>query len=92
MSRPKPVLTLIIKTLAQRLDPRISVRQIFKKAQQIAPCLLLFKDIDSLIIDQVRIYFFNEVDGLKDNKGILMIDSTNNRTSSAIYLEISEVS
>lgn len=42
-----------------------------------APCLLIFEDIDSLVDDRVRSYFLNEVDGLESNHGILMIGSTN---------------
>ena len=79
MARPKPVTTLVVKTLAQRSGPQMSVRQIFTKARQTAPCLLLFEDVDSLVTDQVRSYFLNEVDGLENNEGILMIGSTNNR-------------
>ena len=78
MARPKAIPTLVVKTLAQRSGPQMSVRQIFTKARQSAPCLLLFEDVDSLVTDQVRSYFFNEVDGLEDNEGILMIGSTNN--------------
>ena len=93
MTRPKPVPTLVVKTLTQRFyGPQMSVRQIFTKARQIAPCLLLFEDVDSLVTDQVRSYFFNEVDGLEDNEGILMIGSTNNCTSLTIKLEMSEIS
>ena len=78
MTRPKPIPTLVVKTLAQRsFGPQMSVRQIFTKARRTAPCLLLFEDVDSLVTDQVRSYFFNEVDGLEDNEGILMIGSTN---------------
>lgn len=78
LTRPEPVPTLVIKTLAQRsFGPQMSVRQIFTKARQTAPCLVLFEDIDSLVTEQVRSYFFNEVDGLEDNSGILMVGSTN---------------
>lgn len=42
-----------------------------------APCLLVFEDLDSLIDDDTRSYFLNEVDGLASNNGILMIGSTN---------------
>lgn len=80
-TRSNPISKLVVKTLAQRgYGPQQSVRQIFTKARQTAPCLLLFEDIDSLVTDQVRSYFFNEVDGLEDNQGILMIGSTNNCT------------
>ena len=62
----------------------MSLRQIFSKARQTAPCLLLFEDIDSLVTEEVRSYFFNEVDGLEDNRGILMVGSTNSCKSSQI--------
>lgn len=42
-----------------------------------APCLLIFEDLDSLVTDKTRSYFLNEVDGLESNDGILMIGSTN---------------
>ena len=50
---------------------------IFEKARQTAPCYLVFEDLDSLVNDQVRSYFLNEVDGLQNNDGIFMIGSTN---------------
>lgn len=82
MTRSDPIPTLYVKTLAQRgYSEQMSVRQIFKKARQTAPCLLLFEDVDSLVTEHVRSYFLNEVDGLEDNDGILMIGSTNNRRS-----------
>ena len=50
--RPQPAPTLIVKTLAQRsFSPQMSVRQIFTKARQAAPRLLLFEDIDSLVME-----------------------------------------
>lgn len=42
-----------------------------------APCVLIFEDLDSMITEEVRSYFLNEVDGLDSNDGILMIGSTN---------------
>jgi transitional endoplasmic reticulum ATPase len=54
-----------------------AIRQIFQKARSQAPCLLIFEDLDSLVNDDIRSYFLNEVDGLESNDGILMIGSTN---------------
>ncbi|KAJ4366256.1 hypothetical protein N0V83_007892 [Neocucurbitaria cava] len=54
-----------------------SIRAIFQKARDMAPCLLIFEDLDSLVNDDIRSYFLNEVDGLESNDGILMIGSTN---------------
>lgn len=68
---------LYVKTFSSFNGPEYSIRQIFLKARQMAPCLLIFEDIDSLVSPNVRSYFLNEVDGLESNHGILMIGSTN---------------
>lgn len=59
------------------MGPERSLADIFNKARQEAPCYLVFEDLDTIITPQVRSYFFNEVDGLKNNDGIFMIGSTN---------------
>lgn len=68
---------LYVKTFNSYMGPEAGIRQIFLKARQMAPCLLIFEDIDSLVNVAVRSYFLNEVDGLESNHGILMIGSTN---------------
>ncbi|EJT50527.1 ATP-dependent Zn protease [Trichosporon asahii var. asahii CBS 2479] len=50
---------------------------IFKGARDMAPCLLIFEDLDSMIDDDNRSYFLNEVDGMDSNDGLLMIATTN---------------
>jgi hypothetical protein len=78
MHRSNPIPTLYVKTLAvQSFGPQWSLQIIFTKARQIAPCLLIFEDIDSAVTDSVRSYFFNELDGLESNEGILILGSTN---------------
>ena len=42
-----------------------------------APCLLIFEDIDTIVTPMSRSYFFNEVDGLENNDGLFMVASTN---------------
>lgn len=54
-----------------------AVREIFVKARQSAPCLLVFEDLDSLITDNVKSVFFNEVDGLESNEGLMMLGILN---------------
>jgi transitional endoplasmic reticulum ATPase len=39
---------------------------------------LIFEYLDSLITQETRSYFLNEVDGSESNDGILMIGSINN--------------
>ncbi|KFZ11234.1 hypothetical protein V502_07653 [Pseudogymnoascus sp. VKM F-4520 (FW-2644)] len=57
--------------------PKHSIREIFSRARTMAPCLLIFEDLDSLVTAKIRAYFLNEVDGLESNDGICMIGSTN---------------
>ena len=75
--RPDPIPTLYVRSLKSWQGPEHSIQQIFIKARQTAPCFLVFEDLDSIITDNVRSYFLNEVDGLESNDGILMLGSTN---------------
>lgn len=75
--RDQPVASLYVKSFKTCAGEEYSIREIFSKARTMAPCLLIFEDLDSLVVDKVRSYFLNEVDGLEDNNGILMIGSTN---------------
>lgn len=72
-----PVPTLYVRSLVSFMGPEGSLAAIFGKAREMAPCYLVFEDLDSLVSDSVRSYFLNEVDGLKNNDGIFMIGSTN---------------
>lgn len=77
-SRKNPTVeVLYVKTLTNMGGPERAIRVIFQKARAMAPCLLVFEDLDSLISPQARSYFLNEIDGLESNHGILMIGSTN---------------
>ncbi|CZS90402.1 hypothetical protein WAI453_004190 [Rhynchosporium graminicola] len=69
--------SLYVKSFSSYGGPEYGIRQIFLMARRMAPCLLIFEDIDSLVSPFVRSYFLNEVDGLESNHGILMIGSTN---------------
>ena len=53
------------------------IRAIFTQARAMAPCLLIFEDIDTIVTPASRSYFFNEVDGLENNDGLFMVASTN---------------
>ncbi|KAI2466355.1 P-loop containing nucleoside triphosphate hydrolase protein [Annulohypoxylon bovei var. microspora] len=75
--RKEPIPTLYVRTLTSYSGPEYSINQIFTKARQFAPCYLVFEDLDTIVSDDVRSYFLNEVDGLKSNDGIFMIGSTN---------------
>lgn len=77
-SRAEPIPSLYVKSLTTACQTeQFAIRQIFTMARSQAPCLLIFEDLDSLVGDNIRSYFLNEVDGLESNDGILMIGSTN---------------
>ncbi|EME44520.1 hypothetical protein DOTSEDRAFT_72104 [Dothistroma septosporum NZE10] len=71
------VASMYVKSFEAQDGQQYSIRQIFKQARIMAPCMLIFEDLDSLVVDKFRSYFLNEVDGLENNDGILMIGSTN---------------
>lgn len=75
-TRKDPVPTLYVRSLRSFGGPEYSINQIFTRARQEAPCLLVFEDLDSIITDDVRSYFLNEVDGIRGNNGILMVSVT----------------
>nr|WP_230967796.1 ATP-binding protein [Nostoc sp. WHI] len=63
-----------------------NIRKIFKQARQSAPCILVLEDIDSLLTEENRSFFLNELDGFALNEGIITIATTNHpeRLDSAI--------
>ncbi|KAI3393465.1 hypothetical protein diail_4229 [Diaporthe ilicicola] len=72
-----PIPTLYVRSLQSYMGPEYSIKTIYDKARSMSPCYLIFEDLDTIITDNVKSYFFNEVDGLKSNDGIFMVGSTN---------------
>jgi transitional endoplasmic reticulum ATPase len=73
-----PISALYVKTFKTKMfTPQNSIRIVFNKARDMAPCVLIFEDLDSFIDEDARSYFLNEIDGFSPNKGILIIASTN---------------
>ncbi|KAH7385137.1 P-loop containing nucleoside triphosphate hydrolase protein [Cadophora sp. MPI-SDFR-AT-0126] len=67
-----------IPTLYVKTAPATGhIRNVFALARVMSPCLLVLEDIDTIVTSQTRSYFFNEVDGLENNDGIMMVASTN---------------
>lgn len=75
--RSPRVSTLYVRSLQSFMGPEAAIQSIFQKAREFAPCYLVLEDIDTIISDDVRSYFLNEVDGLKSNDGIFIVASTN---------------
>ena len=67
---------LYVRDLRER-NQKESIEAIFKRARKLAPCLLVFEDLDSLINEGNRTVFLNEMDGFASNDGLLIIASSN---------------
>lgn len=77
-TRSNPSVELLyVKSFNSFMGPEASIAAIFQKARALAPAILVFEDIDSLVSVSVRSYFLNAVDGLESNHGILMVGTTN---------------
>ena len=53
------------------------MKSVFDRARQTTPCVLVLEDLDSLITDQNRSFFLNELDGFASNTGIVLVATTN---------------
>ena len=54
-----------------------AMMEVFWKARAESPCILILEDLDSLINDKNRSFFLNQLDGLENNDGLLVIGTTN---------------
>ena len=52
-------------------------QQVFKKARGMTPCVLVLEDLDSLVDDENRSFFLNQLDGLEKNNGLMVLATTN---------------
>ncbi|KAJ7498746.1 P-loop containing nucleoside triphosphate hydrolase protein [Mycena latifolia] len=54
-----------------------AMQDVFQKAREMAPCVVVLEDLDALINDRNRSFFMNQLDGLQGNDGLLIIGTTN---------------
>ncbi|KAL0067612.1 hypothetical protein AAF712_005327 [Marasmius tenuissimus] len=68
---------LYVKSFQSYLGDEYSMQMVFNKARQLAPCVVVLEDLDSLITDRNRSFFLNQLDGLEGNDGLLVVGTTN---------------
>ena len=51
--------------------------QVFDRARGLRPCVLVLEDLDSLIRDDDRSFFLNQLDGFERNHGMIVLATTN---------------
>ncbi len=54
-----------------------NIRTVFERARKSAPCILVLEDLDSLLTEDNRSFFLNELDGFATNTGIVTLATTN---------------
>jgi len=69
---------LYVKTFrSENVTEATCIRRVFDRARKASPCILVLEDLDSLVTDESRSFFLNELDGFAANVGILTIATTN---------------
>jgi AAA+ superfamily predicted ATPase len=58
-------------------DDKDDIAEVFNRARMVAPCLVVFEDLDSMINDENRAFFLNELDGFRTNTGVAVLATTN---------------
>ena len=53
------------------------IRDVFKRAREMTPCVMVLEDLDSLLTEGNRSYFLNELDGFAANSGMVILGTTN---------------
>jgi AAA+ superfamily predicted ATPase len=53
------------------------IREVFNRARRTTPSIVVLEDLDSLIDDDNRAFFLNELDGFAANTGVVVVATTN---------------
>lgn len=73
----KDVPFLYVRDLSGYDPEEEMIHDVFARARALAPCTLVFEDIDGFVNDHNRAVFLNELDGFRPNEGILVLATSN---------------
>jgi AAA+ superfamily predicted ATPase len=72
------VSSLYVQSLShQYYTPEQMWQQVFERARGLRPCVLVLEDLDSLVTDENRSFFLNQLDGFEQNHGLIVLATTN---------------
>ena len=54
-----------------------NMSEVFKRARMTCPCVLVLEDLDSMVDEDNRAFFLNELDGFHPNTGVVVLATTN---------------
>lgn len=70
--------TLYVQSLQHRQLPSEHVLQeVFDRARNLRPCVLIFEDLDSMVNRTNLSFFLNQLDGFEKNVGLIVLATTN---------------
>jgi len=70
--------SLYVQSLShQRYTPEQLWQVIFERARGLRPCVLVLEDLDSLVNEENRSFFLNQLDGFEQNHGLIVLATTN---------------
>jgi len=81
------VSSLYVQSLSHHYQtPEQLWQQVFDRARGLRPCVLVLEDLDSLVTEENRSFFLNQLDGFEQNHGLIVLATTNHpeRIDSAI--------
>ena len=67
---------LYVRSFKEGGTEQENIAEVFKRARM-APCVVVLEDLDSMIHDQNRAFFLNELDGFQSNSGVAVLATTN---------------
>lgn len=69
---------LYVQSFRSRYDTdERNIEEIFDRARRVAPCAVVFEDLDAQITPRNRSFFLNQLDGFAPNAGLLVLATTN---------------
>jgi len=54
-----------------------NMAEVFKRARMKTPCIVVLEDLDSMVDNDNRAFFLNELDGFQSNTGVVVLATTN---------------
>ncbi|HEV3167069.1 MAG TPA: ATP-binding protein [Isosphaeraceae bacterium] len=54
-----------------------NIRVVYDRARSLAPCVVVLEDLDTLVDEESRSFFLNELDGFATNAGVVTLATTN---------------
>ena len=76
--REMAVPSLYVQSLAHpHLPSEFLLKDVFDRARELRPCVLILEDLDALIDSSNQSFFLNQLDGFEKNVGLVVLATTN---------------